>query len=525
MKYFNKFQNFKLNEDITNAENAIRKALIDKKDFVQAYREILIATKKAIKKGILDDNLKETLKNTFIETINKYNVDSVDEFNKNIEKLVKDRNFISLKSDFTEENKIYLKYLTEYLKVPEITTPIEVKPIDIQKDIVEPTHTNTKNILNDLDDTSKKIFNNIVKEVKVPELNMNSKGEYVHFIQDYLSKNGYDIGTIDGIYGEKTQSGVKEYQTKNSIDSDGIVGSNTWNSILKSITPDTDFSALIIDKNKKIIPTKNISNNVTKFVAKQKITNLKSLFENINESINNLDGVEMTIITPYNHKTGWLKASFTLNGKPLYFGTQTDGVSLHVDKNTGKFVKGTMDSLLKNLTDKVPVNKTSSNINDFTFKNSKGVDMNFSELVNAPNKWYQNKSTVVKLIKFNHNRKFILALNKLYLQKTQRSLIDLILSGYQYGADQPILDILITSIVEPKSDAKVINMAIEGAGTEENVLKLIIDKRANESDVYKNKIAFEYEKEYDESLIDALEGDIDDSELIKKIIPNYLGNI
>ena len=105
------------------------------------------------------------------------------------------------------------------------------------------------------------------------------------------------------------------------------------------------------------------------------------------------------------------------------------------------------------------------------------------------------------------------------------SLIDLILSGYQYGADQPILDILITSIVEPKSDAKVINMAIEGAGTEENVLKLIIDKRANESDVYKNKIAFEYEKEYDESLIDALEGDIDDSELIKKIIPNYLGNI
>ena len=37
MRYFNKFHNFKLNEDITNAGNALKKSLIDKKDFIQAY--------------------------------------------------------------------------------------------------------------------------------------------------------------------------------------------------------------------------------------------------------------------------------------------------------------------------------------------------------------------------------------------------------------------------------------------------------------------------------------------------------
>ncbi|HEY5368345.1 MAG TPA: peptidoglycan-binding protein [Hanamia sp.] len=52
-------------------------------------------------------------------------------------------------------------------------------------------------------------------------------GDDVLTLQTYLSTNGYDVGTPDGIFGNKTKSAVIAFQTANSLTPDGIVGAKT----------------------------------------------------------------------------------------------------------------------------------------------------------------------------------------------------------------------------------------------------------------------------------------------------------
>ena len=56
-----------------------------------------------------------------------------------------------------------------------------------------------------------------------------SSGEEVKKLQTELNKYGYKLD-IDGQFGSKTQSAVKDYQKKNNLSVDGIVGKNTWGS-------------------------------------------------------------------------------------------------------------------------------------------------------------------------------------------------------------------------------------------------------------------------------------------------------
>ena len=49
-------------------------------------------------------------------------------------------------------------------------------------------------------------------------------------LQKLLNNNGYSLDT-DGIFGEKTQAAVKDYQGKNGLQVDGIVGSKTWGAL------------------------------------------------------------------------------------------------------------------------------------------------------------------------------------------------------------------------------------------------------------------------------------------------------
>lgn len=60
-----------------------------------------------------------------------------------------------------------------------------------------------------------------------------SSGSSVEDLQKLLNQNGYSLD-VDGIFGSKTQSAVRDYQQNNSLDVDGIVGNNTWNSLLGS---------------------------------------------------------------------------------------------------------------------------------------------------------------------------------------------------------------------------------------------------------------------------------------------------
>ena len=54
-----------------------------------------------------------------------------------------------------------------------------------------------------------------------------SSGEEVKEIQKKLKEWGYYDGAVDGIYGYKTYSAVKNFQSKNGLNSDGIAGEKT----------------------------------------------------------------------------------------------------------------------------------------------------------------------------------------------------------------------------------------------------------------------------------------------------------
>lgn len=60
------------------------------------------------------------------------------------------------------------------------------------------------------------------------------KGEDVKWVQAALYTLGYDI-SIDGSFGKSSKKTVKIYQSKNSLTSDGYVGSKTRKAILKSL--------------------------------------------------------------------------------------------------------------------------------------------------------------------------------------------------------------------------------------------------------------------------------------------------
>ena len=58
-------------------------------------------------------------------------------------------------------------------------------------------------------------------------LKYGSTGEEVKTLQTALNRAGCDI-TVDGIFGSKTTTAVKEIQKRYKLTVDGIVGKQTW---------------------------------------------------------------------------------------------------------------------------------------------------------------------------------------------------------------------------------------------------------------------------------------------------------
>ena len=67
------------------------------------------------------------------------------------------------------------------------------------------------------------------------QLSYGSKGSEVTELQKLLNQNGYSLDE-DGSFGEKTQAAVKDYQQKNNLSVDGIVGTNTWGALTNAST-------------------------------------------------------------------------------------------------------------------------------------------------------------------------------------------------------------------------------------------------------------------------------------------------
>lgn len=64
-----------------------------------------------------------------------------------------------------------------------------------------------------------------------PTLYWGSSGNNVSQVQQRLANWGYYKGPIDGIYGATTFQAVSNFQRKNGLPADGIVGAQTWNAM------------------------------------------------------------------------------------------------------------------------------------------------------------------------------------------------------------------------------------------------------------------------------------------------------
>ncbi|MEC4819402.1 MAG: peptidoglycan-binding protein [Scytonema sp. PMC 1069.18] len=69
--------------------------------------------------------------------------------------------------------------------------------------------------------------------VDMPVLKIGSTGQLVKQMQERMAIGGYYVGAIDGIFGSKTQAGVKNLQQNTGLPADGIVGDRTWFEISK----------------------------------------------------------------------------------------------------------------------------------------------------------------------------------------------------------------------------------------------------------------------------------------------------
>ena len=65
------------------------------------------------------------------------------------------------------------------------------------------------------------------------QVSYGSTGASVSALQEKLNANGYSL-TVDGVFGAATEKAVKDYQKKNGLTADGVVGKTTWGSLLTS---------------------------------------------------------------------------------------------------------------------------------------------------------------------------------------------------------------------------------------------------------------------------------------------------
>ena len=87
------------------------------------------------------------------------------------------------------------------------------------------------------------------KNVSVTYLKYGSSGSAVTDLQNKLNKLGYNCGTADGVFGNKTLSAVKSFQKAHKLGVDGIVGPKTTAAINNAISKSTNGTTTSTGKN------------------------------------------------------------------------------------------------------------------------------------------------------------------------------------------------------------------------------------------------------------------------------------
>lgn len=73
------------------------------------------------------------------------------------------------------------------------------------------------------------------------KLNRGTRGEHVRALQQYLSDNGYNPGTIDGVFGRRVVEAVRAFQKDRGIKQDGVFGNGSRDMICKKNDKQKDF--------------------------------------------------------------------------------------------------------------------------------------------------------------------------------------------------------------------------------------------------------------------------------------------
>lgn len=88
--------------------------------------------------------------------------------------------------------------------------------------------------LNEFDGTEEQLSNFILGvKLQNPVLRRGDRGKDVRKLQELLKKFGHSPGSIDGIFGPKTEAAVKSLQKAYGLAVDGVVGPKTWGIIEK----------------------------------------------------------------------------------------------------------------------------------------------------------------------------------------------------------------------------------------------------------------------------------------------------
>jgi len=86
---------------------------------------------------------------------------------------------------------------------------------------------------------------------KTHPLRIGDHGAAVTQLQHFLSSLGHDVGPADGVFGPKTLAGLRQFQERQGLNPDGVIGSETRNAIHR--VADSIPAAAVLDESGRVL--------------------------------------------------------------------------------------------------------------------------------------------------------------------------------------------------------------------------------------------------------------------------------